>query len=44
MTLVRYKKSKTWTTVTVDYFEGVMVYLESTLPRGDNNVEITYTK
>lgn len=44
VSLVRYAIRKTWREVDVDYIDGVMVYLDEELPKGDNNVEITYTK
>lgn len=44
VTSVRYKSRSAWFSVDVDYLDGVMVYLEKSLPIWDNNVEITYTK
>jgi len=41
---VRYCVRKTWYPVPVDHIDGVIVYLEESLPRGEQNIEITYTK
>jgi hypothetical protein len=41
---VQYCIRKTWYPIDVDHINGVVVYLDTPLPIGEQNIEITYTK